>query len=151
MVEASFAEAWSAEATNCGLAIIPQRRDVRQRSQHIDLGESQRSLTDAFGLGCDCGAQLGEHAALDLDDLFLRVENLGLVLFQLGGGEALRANQSLFAFIILRDQVQVRLRYLDIVAEDGIELHLERSDARAAAFPLFDLRQHLLAVAGEFT
>ena len=123
---------------------------MRQRSQHIDLGQRQRGLTDSLGLGRDCGAQLGEQAALDLDDLFLRVENLGFVLFQLGRGEALRAYQSLFAFVILRDEVQVRLRYLDVVAEDGIELHLERTDPRAPAFPLLDLRQHLLAVAGEF-
>ncbi len=131
-------------------AVISQRRDVRERSQHVDLGQRQRGLTDSLRLGRDCSAQLGEQAALDLDDLFLRVENLGFVLFQFGRGEALRAYQSLFAFVILRDQVQIRLRYFDVVTEDGIELYFERTDPRAPAFPLLDLRQHLLAVAGEF-
>jgi hypothetical protein len=47
--------------------------------------------------------------------------------------------------------VQIRLRNFDVVAEDGIEFDLERSDAGAAAFALFDLGENLFAVAGEFT
>src|SRR5271165_3907191 len=122
---------------------------MSQRSQNIHLGESQRRLTNAFGLGRDCGAQLGEEPALDFDDLLLRVENLGLILFQLRSGEALGAYQSLLAFIILRNQVQIRLRDLKVIAEDGVELYLKRSNAGPPPLPLLDLGQHLLAVARE--
>ena len=48
----------------------------------------------------DGGAQLGEEAALDLDDLLLRVEDLGLVLLQLGRGEALGIDQRLLALVV---------------------------------------------------
>ncbi len=123
---------------------------MSQRHQHIDLGQRECRLPDSLCLGGNRDAQLGEQPPLDLDDLFLRVENLGFVFFQFGRGEALRAHQSLLAFVILRNQVQIRFRNLEVVAEDGVELHLERSDARPATFPLLDLRQHLLAVAGKF-
>ncbi len=46
--------------------------------------------------------------------------------------------------------MQVRLRDFDVVAKDGIEFDFERRDAGAAALALLDLRQHLLAVAGQF-
>ena len=58
-------------------AVIAQRRDVRQRSQHIDFRQRQRSLPNSLGLGCNRGAQFGKQPPLDLDDLFLCVENLG--------------------------------------------------------------------------
>ena len=59
-------------------AIVAQRRDVRQRSEHVDLCQRQRGLADALGLGGNGRAQLGEQAPLDLDDLFLCVQNLRL-------------------------------------------------------------------------
>ena len=59
-------------------------------------------------------------------------------------------DQRLLAFVILRDEVQIRLRDFEVVAEDGIELYLERADAGALALALLDLRENLLAVAAEF-
>src|SRR5580700_6480429 len=46
--------------------------------------------------------------------------------------------------------MQVRLRNLNVVAEDRVEFDLERADAGPPAFPLLDLCQHLFAVAREF-
>ncbi len=80
---------------------------MSQRSQHIHFSQSQSGLPDSLRFGGNCCTQLGEKPALDLDNLFLRVENLGFVFFQLRSGETLRAHQSLFSFIILRDQVQI--------------------------------------------
>ena len=45
--------------------------------------------------------------------------------------------------------MQVGLRDFDVVAEDRVELHLQRSDPGALALALLDLRQILLAVAAQ--
>src|ERR1700691_5198412 len=111
---------------------------MSQRSQHIDFGQSQRGLPDSLCLASNRRAQFSEQPPLDLDNLFLGIENLGFVFFQLGRGEALRSYESLFAFVILWDQVQVRFRHLEVVAEDGVELYLERPDARPPALSLFN-------------
>src|SRR5271165_629403 len=130
-------------------AVIPQRRDLRQRGQHIHLSQRQRSLPDSPGLRRNRRTQLSKQSPFDLDNLFLRIENFGFVFLQLRSGEALGAYQSLLAFIILRNQVQIRLRDLEVIAEDGVELYLKRSNAGPPALPLLDLGQHLLAVARE--
>src|SRR4029077_7289079 len=80
-------------------------------------------------------------------DLFLCVENLGLIFLQFGRSEALRAHQRLLALIVLRSEMQIRSRNLDVVTKDRIELNLQRSYAGPLPLTLFHLRQHLLAVA----
>ena len=45
--------------------------------------------------------------------------------------------------------MQVRLRDLEVVAEDLIELDLQRTNLRALAFALLDLRNGLTAVVAE--
>ena len=83
-----------------------------KRCQHVDLGQRQRGLADAPGFAGNRRAQLGEQPALDLDDLFLRVENLRFVFLQLRRGEALGVDQRLLALVVGGSQVQVGLRDL---------------------------------------
>src|SRR4029077_3989234 len=92
-------------------------------------------------------AELGNDPALDLDHLFLRVQNFRLILLQLWSRESFRIRQRLLALVIGGHEVQVRLGILQVVSKDRIELHLERTDAGALAFSLLDLREILLAVA----
>ena len=73
---------------------------MRERQQQIDFGQCQRRLADAARLGGDGEAQLGEEAALDGHDLFLGVQHLGFVLFQLRRGKALGAHQRLLALVV---------------------------------------------------
>ena len=47
--------------------------------------------------------------------------------------------------IVGRHRAQVRLRHLDVVAEDAVVADLERRDAGSRALALFHLRDHLLA------
>ena len=107
-------------------------------------------MADSLGFSGDGGAQFGEEATLDLDDLFLSVENFGFVFFQFRCGEALGSDEGLFAFVVLRSEVQIGFRNFDVVAEDGIKFYFERADAGAFALALFDLGEDLLAVAREF-
>ena len=130
-------------------AVVAIRRQRCERREHVDLGQRQRGLPDAAGLGGDGGAQFGEEPPLDLDHLLLRVQHLGFVLLQLGRGEALGIDQRLLALVVGRRQVQVGLRDFEVVAEDGVELDLQRADAGALALALLDLRDVLLAVAAE--
>ena len=74
---------------------------------------------------------------------------LRFVLLQLGRGEALGVDQRLLAFVVGGREMQVGLRDLEVVAEDVVELHLQRADAGALALALLDLRDVLLAVAAE--
>src|SRR4029077_551963 len=109
----------------------------------------QRGLPDALGLGSNGRTQVGKQTPLDFDNLLLGIENLGLILFQLRSREALGIHQRLFAFVVGGREVQVRLRNLDVVAKDGIELYFERANSRPLPFARFDLRQVLLRVAAQ--
>ena len=120
-----------------------------EAGEHVDLGQRQRGLPDAPRLGGDGGAQLGKQAPLDLDHLLLRVEHLGFVFLQLRRGEALGVDQRLLAFVVGGRVVQIGLGDFQVVAEDAVELDLQRADAGALALALLDLRDVLLAVAAE--
>src|SRR5207244_12644326 len=74
-----------------------------------------------------------------------RAEHVLLVLLERRRDEALAAGNRLLAVIVGRHRAQVRLRHLDVVAEDAVVADLERRDAGSRALALFHLRDHLLA------
>ena len=90
----------------------------------------------------------GEDLALELEDLLLGRQHLRFQLLQLGRGEALGVDQRLLAIVVRRRQVQVRLRDLDVVAEDVVEPDLERGDAGALPLARLDLRDVLARCCG---
>src|SRR5215467_9498232 len=120
-----------------------------QRAKYIDLSQSQCRLANTLGFGRDRGAQFGEEPALDFGNLLLRIENLGLILFQLWSCKPLCADECLLALVVLRNQMQIRFGHLDVVTKDRVELYFERRDSSSASFSLLNLRQHQLAVARE--
>src|SRR5664280_2854327 len=132
-----------------GTAVVAIGSERGKRSEYIDFRQRQRSLPDASRLGGDGGAQLRKQAPLDLDYLLLGVEYLHLVLFQLRRGKALGVDQGLLAFVLPRREVQVRLGDLEVIAEDAVELDLQRTDAGALAFALLDLCDVLFAVTAQ--
>ena len=130
-------------------AIAAILRDERQRGQDIDFRQRQRCLPDTPGFRRDGGAQLGKETALNLDDLFLRIENFGFVFFELRSGKPLGVYQCLLALVVAGRMVQVGFADLDVLTKNGIELYLERMDAGTLALALFNLRDVLLAVAAK--
>src|ERR1035437_10089657 len=132
-----------------GTAVVAIGSERGKRSEYIDFRQRQRGLPDASRLGGDSGAQLCEQAPLDLDYLLLGVEHLDLVLLQLWRGKALGVDQGLLTFVLPRREVQVRLGDLEVIAEDAVELDLQRTDAGPLAFALLDLCDVLLAVTAQ--
>ncbi len=132
-----------------GPAIISQRGNVRQTGEHVDFRQRQRGLPDALGFGRNRGTQVGKQPPLDFYNLLLGIENLRLILLQLRSRETLGIHQRLLALVIGGREVQVRFRNLNVVAEDGIELHLERPNSRPLALARLNSRQVLLRVAAQ--
>src|SRR5262249_711200 len=94
-------------------------------------------------------AQFCEESSLDLDDLLLRIENLGLILLQFGSGEALSVHQRLFALVIGGREVEIGFGDLEVIAEDRIEAHLQGRDPGSRTFTLFDPCDMLFRIATE--
>jgi len=109
-----------------GAAVVSQCSSMRIGGKHIDFGKGQRGLPDALCFARDRASQLRKQAALNFDDLLLRIEDLCLVFLQLGGREALSIHQRLLAFVIRRNQMKIGLGDLEVITEDRVELHLER-------------------------
>ena len=79
------------------------------------------------------------HAAL------LRAEDFALHLLQLGRDEAFAVGDGLLADIMRRNFVEVGFGDLDVIAEDGIEPNLERTDAGALDFVLLQFGDPIFA------
>src|SRR6266581_282951 len=78
-------------------------------------------------------AQRVDELRLARRDSLLGTQHLGLVRFQLGRDEPLGAGQRLASLIVRRHAVPVRVRDLQVIAEDLVETDLERGDAGALA------------------
>src|SRR6266478_189407 len=129
--------------------VISQRRNVCQATEYIDFRQCQRRLPDALGLGGDGRTQLSKQPPLDFDNLFLGVQNLRLILFQLWSCETLGIHQRLLTLVVGGREVQVRLGNLDVVTENGIELYLERPNPSPLSFTRLYPREILLRVAAQ--
>ena len=132
-----------------GTAVSTVLGDQGESRQDIHLRQGQRGLAYPLRLRGNGDAQLGKQAALNLDDLFLRVQDFDLVFLQFGCGEAFGVDQRLLALVIGRSMMQVGLANLNVVAKDGVELYFEGVDAGPLALALFDLGDVLLAVVAE--
>ena len=120
------------------LSVVALRSEVRKVGEQIDLSQDAARAADACRLLKNSIAERGEEFALNRDRAFLRGEDAVLQLLELGRREALGIDQGLLAFIVGRDVTQVAARDLKVVAEDGGEADLERADAGAGAFALFN-------------
>src|SRR6267378_1145247 len=112
-----------------GPAVVSERCHVGQGSQHVHFRQSQRRPADALRLTGNRRPQVSKQPPLDLRDLFLRVENLGLIFLQFRSSEAFRAHQRLLALVVGRSEMQIRFGNLEVVTKDRIELDLQRSYA----------------------
>ena len=146
-----------ASGHNAHFAVIGKRRaaipilgrHLRQRSRKIEFGHRAGRGADALRLRGYALPHCDEQLFFQCQDLIFGVEHLALVVLQLGRGEALGIGQRLLAFVIGRRQMLIGARDLDVVAEDVVESHLERLNARTLPLARFNLRDILLAVLAE--
>ena len=117
-------------------------RDARARITlaHRDFGERRKNVHDRnrarhrmqprhFLSRPD--AESVEELALALLDAFARREHALLVLLERRRDEALSVRDRLTSLKVGGNQMKIRLRDLDVVAEHLVEADLERLDARA--------------------
>ncbi len=86
-----------------------------------------------------------EDLELPLENPFVGAEHFFLVFLQRRRDESLAARDRLLAMVVARDRMQVRLRDLDVVAEDAVVANLEGVDARPSALGLLHLGDDLFA------
>ncbi len=88
-------------------------------------------------------------APFQLADGLASAEDALLQLLQSRRREALGVDQRLLALKVLRDQRQVRLADLDVVAEDAVVGDAQAADAAALTLLCLELCQGFARVAGE--
>ena len=87
-------------------------------SNGIDSGQS---IGGALNIGSPGGSkfpEFGEQLLFQSESLFLCSQNAALQLLEFGSNEAFGIDQSLFAHIIIRDQIQIGFADFDIVPEN---------------------------------
>ena len=95
----------------------------------------------------DLLADAEEQVVLDVARAVLRREHARLVLLQLRRDVALGVLQRLLAHVVGGDFLLVRVRDLDVIAEDLVVADLERGDFRALDLARLEARDPALAVA----
>ena len=128
-------------------AIIVKPRGFGEARQHIQLREGGGGLLDLRQSRQHGFAHAQEQFVFQLDAALLRAEDFSLHLLQLGRDEPLAVGDGLLADVFRRHFVQIAARDLDVIAEDRIEPHLQRRDARALDFVLLQFRDPILAAA----
>ncbi len=111
--------------------VIVEARGFGKTRQHIQLCERGGGLLNPSHLPEHFLAHALEQFVFQLHAAFFRPQNFSLHLLQLGRDVTFTIGDGLLANVMRRDFVEVRLRDFDVVAEDGVEPHLQRRDARA--------------------
>ena len=117
---------------------------LREASQDVEFGQGSRRLADAPCLGRDPAADLDKEFAFKRLAALVGVENLRFELLQLRRREPLGVHERLLALVIGGNERKVRLRDLEVIAENVVEAHFERGDAGARALAGFDPGDQLL-------
>ena len=101
-----------------GTSIRTLGRDVCQSEKDIRLSQSKRRLPDPLRFACDRRTQLAKQTALDLNDLLFGLKHFAFILLQLRRSKPLGVYERLLPFKIGRNQMQIGLGNLKVVAED---------------------------------
>ena len=127
-------------------AVVVFRSDLRQRSQHIQLGNGVGGALDAVQLGADAFQQLVKQAAFQRDKTLVCAKDLAFQLLQFLRDVPLAGGKGLLADIGLRYKVFVGVAHLDEVAEHMVIADLQLGDAGLLPQAGFQLCQHALGV-----
>ena len=128
-------------------AVVEQPCRLGKGAQHIQLGQGRGCLLDLrqplqHGL-----PHALEQFVFQLRAALLRAQDLALHLLQGRRDEPLAVGDGLLASVVRGHLVQVGLGDLDVIAEHGIEPHLEGLDAGARDLILLQLGDPILAAA----
>src|SRR5438046_103108 len=107
--------------SNLRTGVTVLRSNSGEIRQNIQFGDDRGRVTDSGGFGGNATTDFLEQAFFDLENAFLRRENLFFVFLELRCCVSLRANERLLPVVIGRNQVPVGIRDLDVVAENAIE------------------------------
>ena len=136
-----------------GIAVIHLRAAIPvgnsqfgKPGQHIKAGKDAAIALDSGYIVLYLGDKLGIKTGFKHIYLLLRPKYLFLVFLQFGGDVSFRIDKGLFPYPVLRHLVLVRITHFEIIAEDGIVVDFQGSDARTFHFPLLDVQQYVLAV-----
>ena len=109
-------------------ARVIEKDYVRQRCQHIQLGDGIGRPLDAVQLGADGLQQLGKKAVFQRDEALVGTEDLAFQLLKFLGDVALAAGERLLADVGLRHQIFVAVADLDEVTKDVVVADLQLGD-----------------------
>ena len=124
-----------ASVVNGGTYPVAGGRRLGEPGDRVEPSDASRGAVDPSGVGRDLFAQLAKQLLLERLDPLLRLQDLRLVLLQLRGDVALAVRDRLLALVVVGDEVQVRLRDLDEVAEHLVEPDLHARKSRCALAP----------------
>ena len=134
-----------------GAAVVVLGRHLRQRRQHIQLGDGIGRPLDAVQLGADGLQQLSKKAVFQRDETLVGTEDLAFQLLEFLGDVALAAGERLLADVGLRHQIFVAVADLDEVAKDVVVADLQLGDAGLLPQAGLQLGQDALGVIADGT
>src|SRR5262245_30483055 len=126
-----------------GPDVVVTRRAFGQRRAEVNVRDASGNLGDAVSVAADLGADLAVEVGFEFDDPLAGVGDQRFMFFQFQRKEAFGVSQSLFTDIITGGELQVRLRDLDVIAEDLVVADLERPYSAAFALARLELRQKI--------
>ena len=124
-------------------------RGPRQREERVGRGRRVGGGADGRGGAGDAAAHRLEELLLEREAPLLGGEDLLLERLQRRRGEPLAAHRRLPPLVVGRDEVEVRLRHLDVVAEHLVEADLQRADPGPLALLRLERGDDPLAVLGD--
>ena len=128
--------------------IAMPRRHFRERCESVDVGDGARGAQYRLGVARNLLTDLPEERGFHLADTVLRVQDERLVLLHFGRDEALAAHKRLPPHIVVGRLLEVGIANFDVIAEHAVVADLQRLDAGALAFLVFQPRDVVLRVAG---
>ena len=112
-------------------AVVEEARGFREAAEHVGDSEGFGGVLDGIHVLQHAGAQGLELLELYPFRALVGTEDFVLHLLEFRGDIALAVSGRLLARVVPGHFGEVRLRDLDEVAEDGVELHLQTVDAGA--------------------
>ena len=127
------------------LAVMIMDGDGGKAAQHVQLRDSLRRLLDAGRFPRDKLPQRDKQVIFQRDDAVFRCQNGAFQFFEFFRDVPFAGRERLLADIAVRDQIQLALCDLDIIAEHAVIAHAQVPDAGLFLFAGLDLREHSLA------
>ena len=117
-----------------GAVVAVFERYAGEGAEHVEPGHERGIELQRRYVLRHRSYKFGVQPGLDCLYLFLRAENLLLVVFQLGGDVAFGVHEGLLAYPRRRHLVLVGVRYLDIVPENIVVAYFQGGYGRFLYF-----------------